>query len=122
MIGSALLAGLLAGVVPTVLGLPLLIREALVGLGALYLASRGGGKLEVRYLGKLATFLLYGAIPSFYVTSAGVAPDLFGPPAWSAGVLGLMLYYVVAWRYIGDIRRQLGDSSADSVSSPDRDD
>ena len=111
MIASALLAGLIAGVVPLVIGLLLLAREALVGIGAAYLAMRGGGKLEVRYVGKLATFLLYGAIPAFYLQSADVAPNLFGPPAWSAGVLGLILYYAVGWQYLNDIRKTLTNAS-----------
>ncbi len=111
MIASALLAGLIAGVVPLIIGIPLLVREALVGLGAAFLAARGGGKLAVRYVGKLATFLLYGAIPAFYLQAADVAPNLFAPPAWSAGVLGLILYYAVAWQYLGDIRRTLTQAS-----------
>jgi len=118
MIGSALLAGLIADVVPWVIGVPLLVREALVGAGAAFLASRGGGKLAVRYLGKLATFLLYGAIPAFYLAAADVGRDLVAPPAWSAGVLGLMLYYVVGWQYFSDIRRTLRGEPAGSVSSP----
>lgn len=104
MIASALVAGLIAGVVPTVIGVPLLVREALVAAGAAYLAARGGGKLAVRDLGKTATFLLYGAIPAFYLTAADVAPDFFGPPAWIAGSIGLLLYYVVAGHYARDIR------------------
>lgn len=120
MIASALVAGLIAGVVPVVIGVPLLLREALVGIGAAYLAARAGGKLAVRSLGKLATFLLYGAIPAFYFQEAGVAPNVFGPPAWSAGVLGLILYYVVGWQYVGDIRRAVRagtDDASGSVSS-----
>ena len=119
MIASALLAGLIAEVVPLVIGIPLLVREALVAIGAAYLAARGGGKLSVRYMGKLATFLLYGAIPAFYFRAADVAPDVFGPPAWSAGVLGLILYYVVGWQYFGDIRRRtVGGGTTRAVSSP----
>ena len=118
MIGSALLAGLIAGVVPLIIGVPLLVREALVGVGALFLAARGGGKLAVRYLGKYATFLLYGAIPAFYLSAADVARDLMAPPAWSAGVLGLILYYVVGWKYLLDIRRTLRVDRSGSVSSP----
>jgi cardiolipin synthase len=111
MIASALLAGLIAGVVPLVIGIPLLAREALVAIGAAYLAARGGGKLAVRYVGKLATFLLYGAIPAFYLQAADVAPNVFGPPAWSAGALGLILYYAVAWQYLNDIRTTLSNAS-----------
>ncbi len=107
MIASALVAGLIAGVVPLVIGVPLLVREALVAVGAAYLAARGGGKLDVRPLGKTATFLLYGAIPAFYLNAADVAPGIFGPPAWIGGSIGLILYYVVGGHYARDIRSVL---------------
>ena len=107
MIASALVGGLLAGVLPGVIGWPLLAREVLVGLGTVVLAGRGLGKLEVRWLGKAATFALYGAIPSFYLVSADVAPWLFGPPAWIAGVSGLIMYWYVGWQYLGDIWAKL---------------
>lgn len=113
MIASALVAGLIAGVIPAIIGWPLVARELIVGLGTLVLAIRGLGKLEVRWLGKLATFALYGAIPSFYLTSAGVVPWLFGPPAWICGVFGLLLYWYVGFQYAGDIASRLR-----SVESP----
>jgi len=108
MIASALVAGLIAGVLPPLIGWPLLAREVLVGLGTIALAFRGVGKLDVHWLGKLATFLLYGAIPSFYLAAAGFAPWLFGPPSWIAGVLGLLLYWYVGLHYFGEIRDRLG--------------
>lgn len=108
MIVSAVLAGLIVGVVPLVIGVLLLLREGLVAVGAALLARRGAGTLEVRYRGKLATFLLYGAIPSFYLAEADVAPWLFGPAAWLLGVVGLVLYYWVGFEYASDIRRRLG--------------
>lgn len=106
MIASALLGGLLKGVMPGIIGWPLVAREVLVGLGALYLAARGAGKLEVREEGKRATFLLYGAIPSFYLGAAGVAPWLFTTAGWITGVVGLVLYYQVGFLYARDIRRR----------------
>ena len=107
MIASALVGGLVAKVIPGVIGWPLLAREVLVGVGTLVLAGRGLGKLEVRWLGKAATFALYGAIPSFYLVSADIVPWLFGPPAWIAGVAGLILYWYVGWQYLGDIWAKL---------------
>jgi cardiolipin synthase len=108
MIASALIGGLVAGVLPAVIGWPLLAREVLVGIGTIALAARDLGTMEVRWLGKVATFLLYGAIPSFYFTSADIAPWLFGPPSWISGVLGLLLYWYVGFQYFGEIRRRLG--------------
>lgn len=107
MIASAVVGGLIVGVLPAVIGLPLIAREVLVAAGALYLAARGGGRIEVRYLGKLATFLLYGAIPSFYLAAADILSWIFGPAAWLSGVVGLVLYWVVAVQYATDIRRAL---------------
>jgi cardiolipin synthase len=108
MIASALIGGLIAGVLPLVIGWGLIVREVLVGIGTLALAFRGLGKLEVLWLGKLATFLLYGAIPSFYLTSAEIVPWLFEPPGWIAGTVGLLLYWYVGFQYAGEVRRRLG--------------
>jgi cardiolipin synthase (CMP-forming) len=118
MIASALVAGLLAGVLPKVIGWPLLAREVLIGIGGLVLAGRGLGKLEVRWLGKAATFALYGAIPSFYLVSADVAPWLFGPPAWIAGVVGLLLYWYVGALYVRDIWVKLGSVESAAGTLP----
>jgi phosphatidylglycerophosphate synthase len=74
---------------------------------ALTLAAKGGGIIEVRYAGKLATFLLYGAIPAFYLAKAGVMEWLMWPTAYITGVVGLVLYWYVAIRYIGDSRDKL---------------
>ena len=107
MIASAVIGGLIVGVVPVVVGVLLIVREVLVGLLALYLAARGGGTIEVRYYGKLATFLLYGAIPGFYLAAAGFLEWLLLPAAWVAAVIGLALYWYVALLYWGDARRRL---------------
>ena len=107
MIASAVVAGMIAGVLPLVIAIPLIAREVAVAVGALVLALQGGGKLDVRDLGKAATFLLYGAIPAFYLVSAGIAPSFFAPPAWIAGVVGLTLYYWVAVEYTLDARKAL---------------
>ena len=107
MIASAVVGGLIVGVVPVPIGVLLITRELLVGVVALYLAVRVGGTIEVRYLGKLATFILYGAIPGFYVAAAGFMEWLLLPAAWLAAVVGLILYWYVAVLYIGDTLRRL---------------
>lgn len=107
MIASAVVGGLIAGVLPGVIAWPLIIREALVSLGALALASKRREKLAVLPMGKLATFLIYGAIPSFYLSAADIARWLFAPPAWIAGVTGLILYWWVGVEYAGTIQRRL---------------
>jgi cardiolipin synthase len=120
MIASALIGGLAVGALPALIGWPLLVREVLVGLGTIVLTLRGAGQLEVRFLGKAATFLLYGAIPSFYLTSAGVEAWLFGPPSWIAGVFGLLLYWYVGVQYVTDIVGRM--RSVESPVTPNKED
>ncbi len=115
LIASAVIGGLIAGVLPTWFGWGLIAREVLVGLVALNLAARGGGTIEVRFIGKAATFALYGAIPAFYLAAAGFLEWLMRPVAWLLGIIGLALYWYVAFLYIGDSRAKL----AALESSPD---
>lgn len=107
LIASALIGGLIVGVLPLWFGWGLIAREVIVGIMALTLAARGGGTIEVRYFGKVATFLLYGAVPAFYLAEAGVAEWLMWPAAYLNGVIGILLYWYVAFLYIGDSRDKL---------------
>jgi cardiolipin synthase len=107
MIASAVIGGLIAGVLPAWLGWGLIVREILMGVVALNLAARGGGTVEVRFMGKAATFALYGAIPAFYLAAAGVMEWLLWPVGWFLGIIGLVLYWYVAVLYIGDSRAKL---------------
>ncbi len=106
MLASAIIGGLIAGVLPAVIAVPLLLREGVMAIVAARLAASGGGVLTVRYWGKLATFLLYGAIPAFYLSAAGVADWFMTPAAWILGVAGLILYWGVLFQYVGDARRR----------------
>lgn len=107
MIASALVGGLIAGVVPGLIGWPLIAREAVMALITIYLVVRGAGVLEVRKIGKWATFILYGAIPTFYFAEAGILTVIAEPLAWTTGVIGLALYWYVVALYVGDARREL---------------
>jgi cardiolipin synthase len=106
----AVVAGLLTGVLPAWFAFGLLVRELLIAGGALYGWSHGVAKLEVRYLGKLATLLLYVAVTLFYL-GAG-----FAPLAWMvvAGVIvglpGLVIYYWVAVQYFFDMRKAVAQA------------
>jgi len=117
MIVSAVVGGLIVGVLPIVVGVLLIVREVLMALVAGYLAARGGGTIEVRYYGKVATFLLYGAIPGFYLAAAGFLEWLLRPAAWVAALVGLALYWYVAALYVGDTRRRL--ATLKSPTSPE---
>lgn len=115
MIASTVIGGLIAGVLPAIFAVPLIIREAIMVVVTALLVRRGRDALSVRYLGKLATFLLYGAIPSFYLAAADVLEYVFLPFAWAIGLVGMVLYWIVLVQYLGDARLALRD-----VESPSR--
>jgi cardiolipin synthase len=98
-VATALVAGLATGYLPGWFAWALIVRETLVAVGALIVALRGHTSIAVRQLGKLATFLVYNAVAWFFV-GVGWDPALY--IAWLAGVPGLILYYVVAFQYVGD--------------------
>lgn len=107
MIASALVGGLLADVVPGLIGWPLIAREVVMAAITIYLVGRGAGVLQVRKMGKWATFILYGAIPTFYFAEAGILTVIAEPLAWVTGIVGLALYWYVVALYVGDAKLEL---------------
>ena len=101
---AAVIGGWISGTVPDWFAAALLLREILVGTTTLQLAATTGQKIAVRTLGKRATFAVYFSIPSFIV-HAGGAHDFFIWFAYAIGIPGLILYWVVAFQYLGDIKR-----------------
>lgn len=98
-VAAAVIGGLISGDLPGWFAWPLIVREALVAVGAVVVALKGHTKLDVRDIGKLATLLLYVAVSWFFVGSEWSWGIALG---WLAGVPGLILYYVVAVQYAGD--------------------
>jgi len=108
---AAVVGGLIYGVLPAWFAVALIVREVLIGIGALVVGLKVGSKLEVRWLGKLATLMLYFAIAGWYVGVGYDAEWLI----WAArlvGLPGLIIYYVVGVQYLGDALRMLRDQSA----------
>lgn len=114
IIASAVIGGLIVGALPGVIGWGLLIRELLMAVVALILMVRKAGRLEVRWLGKLATVFLYGAIPAFFLAEGDFLSALFLPMGWLFGVIGLILYWYVAVQYVGDARGRIADVESHS--------
>lgn len=98
-VATALVGGLVTGDLPVWFVWPLIIREAVIGIGTLVVALMGHTTLAVRNLGKAATLLLYFAI-SFFFVSDGWPWSIW--IAWGTGIPGLILYYVVGFQYAGD--------------------
>ena len=105
----AVIAGLITGVLPAWFAWLLIIREALIGVGAIIGWRNGVTQLDVRWLGKLATLMLYFAITFFYV-GEGFDVDWIVWAAYLVGVPGLAIYWFVAFQYVGDMRRAIADA------------
>ena len=102
----AVVAGLLSPVLPVAFGSALIMREVLIGIGAIYGWSRGVSKLDVRWLGKAATALLYVSIALFYI-GVGFKVDPVVAMAWITGVPGLVMYYWVGVYYLADMKKAI---------------
>lgn len=103
-VAAAVIGGWVSGAIPAWFAIALMVREATVAAMAGLLALRTGVKLEVRYLGKLATFILYFAFPAFFV-AAGTGGAGWRWVAWTLAIPGLVLYWAVAVLYGRDTRR-----------------
>lgn len=111
-VAAALVGGLVADVVPAWFAWPLIVREGVMGAAAAILWLKVRATLEVRYMGKVATALVYVALPSFYVVAVDFFPSAFGTLAVATAVPGLILYYWVGAKYLLDIRIRLQGEEA----------
>jgi cardiolipin synthase (CMP-forming) len=86
----------------------ILARDAVVLVAAVWLALRGGPRIDVRPIGKYATFTLMWGIPAVAWGNAGFLLDdfvtVFG---WVWFVVGTVEYYAAAVAYAIDLRRAL---------------
>ena len=85
-------------------------RETVMTLAVWVLVRRTGETIHVRFLGKVATFLLYGAVPSLYLAAAlpaGFWAEAFRWSGLVAGAVGLGLYLWTAAQYLVEIRQML---------------
>lgn len=117
MIASAVVAGLIAEIVPAPIGIALIAREIYMATVTLYVFSRIRTTLEVRVLGKWATFLVYSSIAWFYIAAIPFLEVILTPLAWAAGVIGLVLYWLTAFQYTGDALRLVRE--LESTASPE---
>jgi cardiolipin synthase len=109
-VASAVVGGLIAGVLAPWFAWALIIREALIAGGALFVGARVGRKLAVRDLGKLATLLLYAAIAWLFI-GIGTPLRWLEIAGWLVGIPGLALYWIVGFQYLNDARVLLDEES-----------
>lgn len=101
---AGVVGGMVAGLVPLWLGGSLLVREAIIGPTTIYYLVRRNIRVPVRRMGKTATALIFFAVPFYYLTATSFMPLFWEVVATILGVLGLILYLIVTWRYLGDLR------------------
>ena len=105
-IAAGLIGLVLRGIFPLWAAVAILVRDLTVLVGGAVALVRRGIRLEVRWIGKLATFSLMAAIPMVSWGSLGLplaAAATVG--GWAAYAVGIVEYYVAAFAYLGDIRR-----------------
>jgi cardiolipin synthase len=104
-IAAGLIALVVRGAFPLWAALPILLRDAAVLIAGLLLLSARRTRIEVRYLGKVATFGLMLAIGCVAWGTLGYA---FAPSAlafgWIAYAVALVEYYAATILYVGDLR------------------
>jgi len=103
-VAVAVIAGLITNVLPGWLGWGIIIREVLIVAGVFYGWTQGVRRIDVRTMGKWATFLLYVAITGLYIGKGFDIDWLWGLMV-VYGAIGLVLYYAVAVAYLGDMRQ-----------------
>ena len=114
-IAAALVTLVVRDAFPLWAALLILVRDALVLVAGLFLLRRGG-RIDVRFIGKVATFALMFAVPA-------VAWGTFGLPleatalalGWIAYGLGIVEYYAAAVFYAFDLRDALRAAPAEAA-------
>ena len=105
----AVVFGWVAGVLAPWFAAALILRESLVALAALAVVVRGAERtVEVQYLGKVATFMVYSAVTWFYMAE-GWEWRWLEILAFVTGTVGLAIYYYVLGDYWRDVRAKLAE-------------
>lgn len=114
-VAVAVVSGWVAGVLAPWFAIALILRESLVGLAAIVVVVRGAERtVEVRYIGKVATFMVYSAVTWFY-WAEGWDWRWLEILAYVVGTIGLAIYYYVLVDYAADVRAKL--AAVDNGSS-----
>jgi cardiolipin synthase len=104
-IAAGLIALVIQGAFPLWAALAILIRDAIVLVAGLIIAARWKIRLDVRWIGKIATFALMFAVFAISWANLGlVLHGLLGFAGWVAFWFGIVLYYAALVVYARDVR------------------
>jgi cardiolipin synthase (CMP-forming) len=106
----AIAAGLIALVVvdafPLWAALLILVRDVAILLAGVALLAKRHARIEVRYIGKVATFALMASIGLVAWGNLGYAlSEAALACGWAIFAAGIVEYYVATVLYVGDLRR-----------------
>lgn len=113
----AITAIIIDGSIPILFAVLVLTREILVGLMmAIATVVYKMPRIDVTYLGKLATFLLMFAVPGFLMGNSDITgAEVFEVLAWLLGIPGLILSWWTGIAYIPQVRRAIRSSRSNGV-------
>jgi cardiolipin synthase len=104
-IAAGLIALVVAGAFPLWAALAILVRDAIVLVAGLIIAARWKIRLDVRWIGKIATFALMFAVWAISWSTLGLTlHGLLGFAGWCAFWFGIVLYYAALVVYAMDVR------------------
>jgi cardiolipin synthase len=105
-IAAGLIALVIADAFPLWAALLILIRDVAVLIAGLVLLSKRRTRIDVRYIGKVATFALMASIALIAWGNLGypLAPAAL-VCGWACYAVGIVEYYVATVLYVGDLQR-----------------
>lgn len=104
-VAAALITFVVLGIFPLWAALIVLVRDGIITLAVAYL-SLLRIRIDVRWVGKAATFSLMWGIPMIAWGNAGLyLPDMVWTLGWIWFAVGALEYYVAAAAYAMDARR-----------------
>jgi cardiolipin synthase len=110
-IAAGIIALAIRGVFPVWAAVAIIARDlAVLGVGV-FLLTRRRVRIDVRWIGKVATFSLMVAVPAIAwgelnLPLAAAATAV----GWVCFAVGIVEYYIAAWVYARDARRALASS------------
>ncbi len=106
-IAAGLIALVIRGAFPLWAAAAILVRDVAVLVAGVILLSKGA-RIDVRWIGKVATFALMIAIPAISWGTLGLWPAAAAlAVGWPVYALGIVEYYVAAAAYAVDMRDAL---------------
>lgn len=111
-IAAGIIALVIRDVFPVWAAVAILARDLVVLLAGSYVLSRTHVRLDVRWIGKVATFSLMVAVPAISWGALGLPLGAAGTTiGWVCFAVGIVEYYVAAFAYARDARRALRSAS-----------